>query len=269
MKMQGGGQKRLRAWLENQILDGHLAPGDRIDEQEVCARFGVSRTPVREALMQLSSLDLIEFRPRFGAVVRQMSVKEIAAIWEVLTSLEGLAAALAARRMTGEDLARLQALHGDSRRAMEACDVAGYDDCNNRFHEAIYQGGRNDYLAGQAMTIRRRLQSYRRYPFRRAGGLQRSFTGHQLVVDAILAGDDEAAAAAMRDHVTGGLTFLDLVAELPTVPVPTRITGDGRAPPAAKRSAAGLRVVKPSAIKPRKVASSKDPGTPARRPKSD
>jgi DNA-binding GntR family transcriptional regulator len=216
MEPQANGQKGLRAWLEDEILDGRLGPGDRIDEQEVCARFGVSRTPVREALLQLASLDLIEFRPRYGAVVRQMSVKEIAAIWEVLTCLEGLAAGLAARRMTPEDRVTLERVHADARMFVEAGQVANYDESNRLFHETIYRGCRNDYLATQAMTIRRRLQSYRRYPFHRAGGLQRSFAGHQLVVDAILAGADETAASAMRDHVAGGLSFLDLVAELPT-----------------------------------------------------
>jgi DNA-binding GntR family transcriptional regulator len=215
MESYVAGQKGLRAWLEGEILDGRLAPGERVDEQQVCARFGVSRTPVREALLQLASLDLIEFRPRYGAIIRQMSVKEIAAIWEVLTCLEGLAAGLAARRMTMEDRAALERIHADARGFMEAGEVAGYDDRNKLFHEAIYRGCRNDYLANQAMTIRRRLQSYRRYPFHRAGGLQRSFAGHQQVLDAIIAGDDEKAAAAMRDHVAGGLSFLDLVAELP------------------------------------------------------
>ncbi len=216
MEAQAVGQKGLRAWLEDEILDGRISPGERIDEHELGARFGVSRTPVREALLQLASLDLIEFRPRYGAVVRQMSVKEIAAVWEVLTCLEGMAAALAARRMTDEDRVRLAEIHGEAHKYMEAGDIAKYDDCNRHFHELIYQGARNDYLASQAITIRRRLQSYRRYPFNRAGGLQRSFNGHQQVVDAIVSGADAEAEAAMRDHLVGGLSFLDLVAELPT-----------------------------------------------------
>src|SRR4051812_29398608 len=95
-------QGELRVCLENEILEGKIAPGTFLRENEICRRFKVSRTPVREALLQLASLDLIEFRPRRGAIVRQMSVKQIAAMWEVLTSLEALAAGLAARRMTQE-----------------------------------------------------------------------------------------------------------------------------------------------------------------------
>lgn len=208
-------QQELRAWLENEVLDGRLKPGDRIDEQEVCARFGVSRTPVREALLQLASLDLIEFRPRYGAIVKQMSVKEIAAMWEVLTSLEGLAAGLAARRMTAGERAALATIHDESEPHVETGSISEYDAANRSFHETIYAGCRNEYLANQTKTIRRRLESYRRYPFKRAGGLERSYTGHQAVVDSINVGDDVAAAEAMREHVAGGLSFLDLVAELP------------------------------------------------------
>jgi|GEM_PF-291690 len=208
-------QKELRSWLENEILDGRLGPGDAIDEQDMCTRFGVSRTPVRESLLQLASLELIEFRPRYGAVVKQMSVREIAAIWEVLTSLESFAAGLAARRMTPEDRLLLDSFHTSAHPFLESGDVKGYDDANKAFHETIYRGCCNDYLANQVMTIRRRLQPYRRFPFHRAGGIQRSFEGHQLVLDAIKAGDENKAAAAMREHVAGGLSFLDLIAEFP------------------------------------------------------
>lgn len=208
-------QKELRAWLENEILDGRLCPGDAIDEQDVCARFGVSRTPVRESLLQLASLDLVEFRPRYGAIVKQMSVKEIAAIWEVLTSLESFAAGLAARRMTAEDRALLEKIHADSLPFIEKSDVEGYDAANKLFHEVIYDGCRNEYLSNQVSTIRRRLQPYRRFPFHRPGGMQRSSAGHQQVLDAIKSGEEERAAAAMREHVASGLSFLDLIAELP------------------------------------------------------
>lgn len=208
-------QKKLRAWLEEEILEGRLRPGDHIDEQDLARRFGVSRTPVRETLLQLASLDLVEMRPRMGAIVRQISVQEIAAMWEVLVDLESLAAGLAARRMEADGRKALAAIHEASLPLVGRNDIAGYDASNRRFHEAIYSGCRNGYLGGLARTIRRRLEPYRRYPFQRAGGLQRSLDGHAAVLDAITRGDDEAATRAMKQHVAGGLTFLDIVAEMP------------------------------------------------------
>ncbi len=235
-------QKELRFWLENEILDGRLRPGDAIDEQSVCARFGVSRTPVRESLLQLASLELIEFRPRYGAIVKYMSVKEIAAIWEVLTSLESFAAGLAARRMTAENRASLESFHTNSQTYLESGDVERYDAANRSFHEAIYRGCRNDYLSNQVMTIRGRLRPYQRFPFHRAGGMQRSFEGHQLVLDAIKAGEEDKAAVAMREHVASGLSFLDLIADFPARGREAPRTAAGEKADVQGRASAGKRL---------------------------
>lgn len=207
-------QKALRAWLEQEILDGKFRPGERLDEQQVCRRFGVSRTPLRETLLQLVSLNLIEFRPRQGAFIARMSLKQIAAMWEMLTGLEGLCAALSARRMTEEDRNRLRAVHEEARKVVATGNIEDYDNGNRLFHEIIYSGCRNEYLADNVRAIRSRVGVYRRYPFQRAGGLERSFAGHQSILDAICKGDEPAADIAMREHVSGALSFLDMVAEM-------------------------------------------------------
>lgn len=214
-KTSAGRQKAIRAWLEREILDGNLRPGDQLDEQEVCRRFGVSRTPLRETLLQLASLNLVEFRPRQGAFVARMSVKQIAAMWEVLAGLEGLCAGLSARRMSEEDRAQLRTVHEEGRAIVPTENVEAYDNANRAFHEALYLGCRNGYLADTVRAMRSRVGVYRRYPFRRTGGLERSFAGHQAIVDAICKGDEAAADAAMREHVSSAISFLDMVAELP------------------------------------------------------
>jgi DNA-binding GntR family transcriptional regulator len=208
-------QKDLRSWIEDSMASGELRPGDRIDEPEICKRFGVSRTPVREALLQLEALDLIEFRPRHGAVVKLLTIKEIAAIWEVRIVVEGLAAELATRRMNAAERAQITAIHEGSRPFVESGQISGYDIANARFHEALRAGCRNDYLSKEALAIQRRLFPYRRYALDRAGELKRSFDGHQNILDAVRIGDEKAAGAAMRAHVSGGLPFIELVAELP------------------------------------------------------
>jgi DNA-binding GntR family transcriptional regulator len=213
-KASAGRQKAIRVWLEREILDGKLRPGDQLDEQEICRRFGVSRTPLRETLLQLASLDLIEFRPRQGAFIARMSPKQIAAMWEMLTGLEGLCAALAARRMTEEDRSRLRAAHEEARAIVPTGNIEAYDNANRAFHEVIYFGCRNEYLADNVRAIRSRVGVYRRYPFQRAGGLERSFAGHQAILDAICKGDETAADAAMREHVSSAISFLDMLAEL-------------------------------------------------------
>jgi DNA-binding GntR family transcriptional regulator len=252
-------QNEIRAWLENEILEGHLRPGHRIGEQEICEKFAVSRTPVREALLQLASVELIEFRPRQGAVVLRISVRQIAAMWEVMTSLEGLCAELAARRMNHEERNALQAVHDRSRQVVAQEDVAGYDECNREFHEIVYAGCRNDYLATHVRDIRRRLRVYRRYPFQRAGGMERSLAGHEAVLKALTAGEDVAAGSAMREHVAGGLSFLDLVAELPAGAVADdegpEFSAKGR--PRTRREAPATAAPRQAQLRPRPKHASK------------
>lgn len=214
VKGSEGRQKAIRAWLEREILDGRLRPGDPLDEQEVCRRFGVSRTPLRETLLQLESLNLIEFRSRQGAFVARLSVKQIVAMWEVLTGLEGMCAALSARRMTDQDRDQLQGIHRNAEVMASTADIEAYDGANRAFHEAIYAGCRNAYLADSVRAIRLRVGVYRRYPFQRAGGIDRSIAGHRGIVDAICRGDESAADIAMREHVASGVSFVDMVAEL-------------------------------------------------------
>jgi DNA-binding GntR family transcriptional regulator len=218
-KASSGRKAQLRTALEEEIASGVIPPGTRLDEAELCTRFGVSRTPVREALLQLASLGLVQFKSRHGATVARLSIQEIAAMWEVLTAMESFGTSLAARRMTSAERARLVAAHEESRVSMETNDVLAYEAANRAFHDILYGAFRNPFLTSQVLDMRRRLRIYGRYPFQRPGGIARSFAGHQKVVDAIVAGDEEAAAIAMREHISGGLTFLEFIAELPDAPL--------------------------------------------------
>jgi len=159
-------------------------------------------------------MELVEFRPRQGAVVAQMTVEQIAAMWEVLANLEGLCAELSARRMTPDDIEGLRAIQSSAKALVKSGDVMSYAEANKEFHEALYNGARNEFLTGHVRSIRNRMNAYRRYPFQKAGGIQRSFDGHQRVLEAIVSGNHKQADAAMREHVAGAMDFLDIVAEL-------------------------------------------------------
>jgi DNA-binding GntR family transcriptional regulator len=208
--------EELRCRLETEIFSGALAPGERLDEMGLARRFNVSRTPVREALMQLASSGLVEMRPRQGAVVATITVQDLLQMFEVMAELEAMCARLAARRTTPEERARIAAAHEACKRCASDRDPIAYYEANRTFHEVLYAGAHNQYLEDSTRSLRNRLNAYRRFQLHRGGRVAQSLAEHEAVVEAILAGDAEAAENAMRAHVAiQGDVFTDLISLLP------------------------------------------------------
>ena len=193
--------ERLSSEIAEAIVAGELSPGSRLDEQALAARFGVSRTPVREALRQLGTTGLVEVRPRRGAVVAQASGAQLAELFVAMGEIEATCARLAAHSMTPIERRRLAALNDAMRDLAEAGDTPGFSQANTSFHGAIYAGAHNAILADFALGLRRRLQPYRQAQFRLPGRLARSHAEHTVVVEAIVHGRAEEAHAAMLHHV--------------------------------------------------------------------
>ena len=209
---------RIRTEIENAIKDGSLLPGDSIDEAELSSQYQVSRTPIREALIQLQAQGLLTSLPRGGMIVAKMDLQQLMALWELLAELEGVAVRLACQRMGADDLEMLLALHEKSRIHAETDDVAGWQQSNLEFHDLIYRATRNPYLRMELIRIRTRTGYYRRHAFGALGRIRASFEQHQVVVDAFRKGDSDAAVAAMVSHMrpaadAKGLT--DVIVNLP------------------------------------------------------
>jgi DNA-binding GntR family transcriptional regulator len=207
--------QRLRDEIENEILTGQLVPGHRLDEVALANRFGVSRTPIREALLQLSAAGLIEMRPRRGALVASVGTERLIEMFEVMAELEELAGRLATRRHTDADTKAILEAHEACRQAAGAGDSDAYYYENERFHYAIYHASHSQFLFEQCSALHRRLKPYRRLQLRVRNRVARSFAEHEQVVAALLAGDGEKASAALRDHVAiQGERFSDFVASI-------------------------------------------------------
>ena len=191
----------LRDRLEQDIVTGALRPGERLDEQSLAARFGVSRTPIREALMQLATAGLIELQPRRGAFVASLSLRDVIERFEVMAALEGACAALAARRITDEERLALLAAHQACVDLSPGGDADSYYYLNERFHHVIYAACHNSYLAEQARQLHDRLKPFRRLQLRARSRVATSLTEHQAIVDAILAGESSRAEQVLRDHI--------------------------------------------------------------------
>ncbi|MDE2414468.1 MAG: GntR family transcriptional regulator [Comamonadaceae bacterium] len=210
-------QDKIRLSLEQDLRSGVLQPGAAIDEQELCQRFQTSRTPVREALLLLSAKGMVSILPRVGIYVRQLEARELIAMMEGLAELEGVLARLAANRITADLKARLLATLEQTANLARSADSAGYEQANVRLHDLIYQASGNAFITEQTREARLRVAPYRGRMFERPERLLRSQAEHEAVVTAILDGDSQAAAEAMRNHISaGGRAFADMVLSTPS-----------------------------------------------------
>ncbi len=207
--------QRLRQTIEDEIVAGRLAVGARLDEAVLAERFGVSRTPIREALLQLAVTGLVETKPRKGTIVSAPEPQHLLAMFETMAELEAACGRFAARRLTPDHETALKAALAACEVAASAGDTESYYAENHVFHAVVYAACRNAFLAEQARLLSRRLAPYRRLQLRTRHRLGQSLAEHAGIVAAILSGDDGAAAERLRTHVVvQGDRFSDLVAGL-------------------------------------------------------
>jgi DNA-binding GntR family transcriptional regulator len=194
--------ERLADEIASSVLSGAFQPGLRLDEQMLAERYGVSRTPVREALRQIASTGLIEIKPRRGAVVARVTSAQLETLFGAMAEIEATCARLAALTMTPIERRRLQTTHESMAEIVARNDSDAFAAANLTFHTLIYTGAHNEIIAEFSTALRRRLAPFRKAQFRTAGRLPRSHEEHGNVVKAILAGDAQAAHARMFHHMS-------------------------------------------------------------------
>ncbi len=216
--------------IADDIVHGRLTPGMALDETAIAAAFGVSRTPIREALRHLQAIGLIETRAPRGLVVAALSERQLDDMFAVMAEIEGLCARWSAIAMTAAERRHLLDLMTESERLVSAGDRDAYAEFNVRFHEAIYSGAHNAFLAELAVTVRQRCAPFRRAQFETLGRLAKSHAEHRAVVEAIQRGDATLAATEMRLHIK---VVRDAVEEVAGPAVRLGEHADAPAPPAA------------------------------------
>lgn len=200
--------EHVHAALSAEIVSGVLCPGDPLGENALAGRFGVSRTPVREALQRLAAEGLVERGPRRAFLVRRMSPEALRHLFEALGELEALCAGMAALRMTSAELAVLaKMLENDG-------SAADYAEVNIRFHNALRHGAQNAVLADLLEDLNRRSLPWRNAQFlERSTRIETSRAEHREILAAVTARDADAAAALMRSHMGAALgTVLEMIA---------------------------------------------------------
>jgi len=188
--------------IADRIVTGYLRPGERRDEVSLAARFDVSRTPVREALGQLSAIGLVERRPNRGAIVAVVTQEHLASMFESMAELEAICARFCAERMTGAERRSMEMEHQASARMVQLGAEEDYEYFNTEFHSRLYRGAHNTHIHDLTVATRSRLAPFRRAQFMLPGRLAKSWQEHDLIVTAIMRGDAAAAGKAAWNHVS-------------------------------------------------------------------
>lgn len=187
--------------LTQDIVAKRLPPGAALDEAEIGREFGVSRTPVREALRQLAAGGFVELRAHRAPLVRRVDGDRLTEMFFVMAELEALCAMQASRAMGPAERRALELHHASMGEAMRAGDVAAYRAGNVVFHTMIYEGARNAYLMELALNLRERLAAHRGIQLQAPARLAKSHAEHGEILMAIQRGDPERAGQAMRMHL--------------------------------------------------------------------
>jgi len=203
----------VRERIEQMIVTGEFADGERLDEVKLAEQFGVSRTPLREAFQSLAASGLLTLEARRGAFIRHPDFVELVEMFEVMAELEAMCGFRAARRITEQQM-------NDIARTIDACEAAisegdsdEYYRENEKFHHLLYEASGNRFLAREAARLHKRLKPYRRMQLRVNGRMPQSMREHRAVFSALKAGNSKLAAKILRLHVAiQGERFNDLMA---------------------------------------------------------
>jgi DNA-binding GntR family transcriptional regulator len=189
--------------LRQRIFRRELQPGSWIDELKIAEEYGISRTPLREALKVLAAEGLVTMKVRRGAYVTEVSEKDLANVYHLLGLLEADAAGVVARTASAGQLAELRVLHAEL--AAATGDRERFFELNERFHLRLLEIADNRWRDQMVADLRKVMKLNRHNSLFKSGRLQESLAEHQRILDALLARDADAAQARMREHFTNGL----------------------------------------------------------------
>jgi DNA-binding GntR family transcriptional regulator len=187
--------------LRQRIVEGHLAPGAKLNERELSESLHVSRTPLREAIKMLAAEGLVELLHNRGAVVAQMSQQDVADAFEVISGLEGQSGALAAQRITDGELAEIRALHYEMLAAHTRRDLPTYYSINAQIHTLINAAARNPVLTQTWRTVNARLQALRFRSNVDEAKWKRAVKEHERMVELLAQRDANAMRELMAQHL--------------------------------------------------------------------
>ena len=187
--------------IEKLIVNGSMVPGQRLDEMVLAKKYGVSRTPVREAIRALTAIGLVQNTGKQGSQVAKLSISMLIEMFELMAVLEGMCAQLAARRATKNQLFEMQKTHELLEKTFEKGTHKEFYKVNLQFHDLLYNASHTQYLAEETLRLRRRLSPYRMRVTFQPGRMNSTLEEHNKILIAIKKGESELAKKEAISHL--------------------------------------------------------------------
>lgn len=187
--------------LREAIVAGVLQPGERLMEIQLAEELGVSRTPVREAIRKLELEGFVVMVPRRGTYVADLSIKDINEVFEIRTSLDVLAAGLAAERITEEELEQMERLLVEIGEYIDKEDIEKIVEVDTKFHDILYRASRNDRLVGIIFNLREQFTRFRTVSIAYPGRQKNTLEEHRKLLEAIAQRNVDMAQQLAREHM--------------------------------------------------------------------
>ena len=191
----------LLSEIEKLIVNGSMVPGQRLDEMVLAKKYGVSRTPVREAIRALTAIGLVQNAGKQGSQVAKLSISMLIEMFELMAVLEGMCAQLAARRATKNQLFEMQKTHELLEKTFEKGTHKEFYNVNLQFHDLLYNASHTQYLAEETLRLRRRLSPYRMRVTFQPGRMNSTLEEHNKILIAIKKGESELAKNEAISHL--------------------------------------------------------------------
>jgi DNA-binding GntR family transcriptional regulator len=197
-------REKILETIRDAILKGTLIPGEKVAEPELAERFGISRTPIREAFRQLESEGYLTVIPRKGAVVTSLSERDVQEFYSIKSILEGYAARIAAERLSDRDLDRLVAINERLAQLAREGDVKTFFRVHNEFHELFIRAAGNERLLELINQLMLKFNRLRMASLSLPGRMEISVQEHHKIIDAFKEHDGERADNLVRRTATYG-----------------------------------------------------------------
>jgi DNA-binding GntR family transcriptional regulator len=192
---------QVAARLRTMLIEGHIAPGAKLNERELAERLHVSRTPLREAIKLLAAEGLVDLLPNRGAVAVRLGETDVLHSFEVLAGLEGMSGVLAAQRITDAELAEIRALHYEMLACFARSDLSGYYRLNAMIHSAINAAARNPVLTKVYRDVNARVQALRFRTNQNEAKWKLAVKEHEQMLQALAARDAAALRNVLVEHL--------------------------------------------------------------------